>query len=61
MEKKKTKVIATRVTKQLAQAIEKYRRQGSYINTADLIRGALREKLQRDAPQLCKHFLKESN
>ena len=58
---KQTKVVATRVTQQFAQVIDEYCRQDAYINCADLIREALREKLQRDAPELYKHFLRRSN
>ncbi len=55
--KKKTKVIATRVTERYAQVLEEFARKDAYINCADLLRDALREKLQRDAPDLCKTFL----
>lgn len=57
MAKKKTKVIATRVTERYAQVLEEFARKDAYINCADLLRDALREKLQRDAPDLCKTFL----
>ncbi len=54
MVKQKTKVISTRVTQRYAQVLEEYARRDAYINCADLLRDALREKLQRDAPDLCK-------
>ncbi len=53
MKKKlKTKVIATRVTQRFAELIEEYCRQDAHVNPADLIRDALREKMQHDAPEL---------
>lgn len=57
MEKKKTKVIATRVTQRFGQLIDEFARKQAYINCADLIREALREKIRRDAPELCEQFL----
>ena len=57
MNKQKTKVIATRVTKQYAQLIEEFTQKEAYLNCADLVRDALREKLAKDAPELCKQFL----
>lgn len=55
--KQKTKVIATRVTQRYAQVLEEFARKDAYINCADLLRDALREKLQRDAPELCRQVL----
>jgi Arc/MetJ-type ribon-helix-helix transcriptional regulator len=49
--KNKTKVIATRVTKRFASLLEQHCRQDAYINFADFIRDALREKLRKDAPE----------
>lgn len=57
MAKQKTKVIATRVTQQYAQLIEEFSRKDAYLNCADLVRDALREKLARDAPELCKQLV----
>jgi Arc/MetJ-type ribon-helix-helix transcriptional regulator len=57
MNKQKTKVIATRVTQQYAQLIEEFTQKEAYLNCADLVRDALREKLAKDAPELCKQFL----
>lgn len=59
MAKQKTRVIATRVTERYAQVLEEYARKDAYINCADLLRDALREKLQRDAPDLCKTMFEE--
>jgi Arc/MetJ-type ribon-helix-helix transcriptional regulator len=54
--KQETKVIATRVTQQYAQLIEEFILSEAYLNCADLVRDALREKLERDAREMCKHF-----
>jgi Arc/MetJ-type ribon-helix-helix transcriptional regulator len=55
--KQKTKVVATRVTEHYAQVLEEYARKDAYINCSDLLRDALREKLQRDAPELYRQVL----
>jgi len=57
--KKNTKVIATRVTERFANLIEEYCSQDAYINCSDLIRNALREKIQQDAPELYKRLFLE--
>ena len=49
---KETKVVATRVTPQLAELIKEICRRDAHINPADFIRDAVREKIQRDAPEL---------
>jgi hypothetical protein len=58
MEKEKTKVVSTRVTQRFADLIEKYCRQDAHVNSADLIRDALREKIQHDAPELYAQLFK---
>jgi len=57
MNKKQTKVIATRVTECFAGLIEQHCKNEAYINCSDLIREALREKLQKEAPELYKKLL----
>jgi len=52
MKKEETRVIATRVTKRFAALLEEYCRQDAHVNLADLIRDAIREKIQKDAPEL---------
>jgi Arc/MetJ-type ribon-helix-helix transcriptional regulator len=47
-----TKVVATRVTPQLAELIKEICRRDAHVNPADFIRDAVREKIQRDAPEL---------
>jgi hypothetical protein len=52
MKKEETRVIATRVTLRFAQLLEQYCSQDAHVNLADLIRDAIREKIQREAPEL---------
>jgi len=61
MSKRKTKVIGTRVTPQLAEIIKEYCRRDAHINTADLIRDAVREKIQREAPELYRQLFQEAS
>ena len=56
----KTKVVATRVTPKLAELIDEFCRRDAYINESDLIRDALREKIQHDAPELYAQLFKET-
>jgi Arc/MetJ-type ribon-helix-helix transcriptional regulator len=58
---KQTKVVATRITQQFAQVLEEYCHKEAYINTADFIRTALREKLKHDAPEFYDNFLERCN
>lgn len=60
MEKEKTKVVATRVSQRFFDLIETYCRQDAHVNSADLIRDALREKIQRDAPELYRRLFEEA-
>jgi Arc/MetJ-type ribon-helix-helix transcriptional regulator len=55
--KNKTRVIATRVTERFANLLEQHCRKDAYINFADFIRDALREKLRKDAPERFKLLL----
>ena len=57
---KNTKVIATRVTRRCAELIEKYCSQDAHLNPADLIRDAIREKIQREAPEFYQQLFKEA-
>ena len=52
MEKRKLRVISTRITEPLAEVIEEYLRRDAHVTPADLLRDALREKLKRDVPDL---------
>ena len=55
---KETKVVATRVTPQLAELIKEICRRDAHVNPADFIRDAVREKIQRDAPELYSELFK---
>jgi Arc/MetJ-type ribon-helix-helix transcriptional regulator len=61
MKSKETKCVATRITLNLARLIEKYCERDAYVNLADFIRDAIREKLQRDAPDLYNRLFEEAN
>jgi len=52
-----TKVVASRVRPRFAQIMDICRRQDAYKNRSELIREALKEKLQRDVPDLYKRYL----
>jgi len=60
MDYERTKVVATRVTPNLARLIEEYCRRDAHVNPADFIRDAIREKIQRDAPKLYKKLFQEA-
>ena len=55
-----TKVVGARVPIRFAQIMEVCLRQKNYKDRSDLIRGALREKLQRDVPDLCIRYFGRS-
>ena len=50
--KQKTKVIATRIPHKFAEILEAYCKKEAYINLSDILRDALRNKIQCEAPQL---------
>ena len=52
MKNPESKVVSTRVTEPLAILIEKYLRLDAHVSLADFVRDAIREKLQRDVPEL---------
>lgn len=54
-----TKVVSTRVTLRLAKLIDKICK-NAHLNPADFIRDAIRDKLQREAPDLYHKFLQET-
>ena len=55
---KQTEVVATRVTPQLAELIKEICRRDAHVNPADFIRDAVREKIQRDAPELYRELFR---
>lgn len=56
MKKPKSVTVGTRITEPFAKILEEYVRRGAYVNLADLLRGALREKIRRDAPDLMENL-----
>jgi len=50
-----------RVPKTLKELLEKYVSADMHTNISEFTREALREKLQRDAPDLCKQLFKETS
>ena len=61
MEKRKDAFVAARVPKTLKELIQKIVSLDAHLNEADFVRDAIREKIQRDAPELYKQlFVKES-
>lgn len=57
--KNETKAVCTRVTLRLADLIDEFCK-CAYLNPADFIRDAIRDKLQREAPELYNKFLQET-
>lgn len=60
----RTRVVATRVTvrcAELIELIEEFCRRDAHVNPADFIRDAIREKLQRDAPELYRQLFMEDH
>jgi len=55
----RVKIIATRVTKPFAEVIENFVEMDSHLNVAEFMRDAMREKIQREAPELYKTMFKE--
>jgi len=56
----KTKTVATRITVNLARIMEEYCKRDAHVNISDFIRDAIREKLQRDAPELYRQLFLEA-
>jgi len=52
-------VLAFRVTKSLHKLIRMYLERDIHVNESDFIREAVREKIQRDAPELYKQLLEK--
>ena len=57
MKNPESKVVATRVTVPLVKVIEKYLHLAAHVTVADFVRDAIREKLQRDVPELYRGML----
>lgn len=59
MEKQKDAVVAARVSQTLKQLIQKYIAQDTHMNESELIRDAVRQKIQKEAPDLYRQLFKE--
>jgi len=59
MERQKNAQISARIPIPLKKLIGKYISIDTHINESDFIRDALREKIQRDAPQLYENLFRE--
>jgi len=55
----KTKVVSCRLPEKLAELLKRYCEADMHVNPADFIRDAIREKLERDFPEIRKFLLKE--
>lgn len=56
----KTKVVATRVTMKTAELIADFCKRDAHVNPADFIRDAIRDKLQKEAPELYRQLFEEA-
>jgi Arc/MetJ-type ribon-helix-helix transcriptional regulator len=56
MEKQQNAVIAARIPQTLKQLVAKFIERDTHINESDFLRDAVREKIQRDAPDLFKQL-----
>jgi len=61
MEKRKDAFIAARVPKTLKDLVQKIVTLDAHLNEADFVRDAIREKIQRDCPDLYKQLFKEAS
>jgi Arc/MetJ-type ribon-helix-helix transcriptional regulator len=50
--------VSFRIPKTLKEVIEQYVKSDLHVNASDFFREALREKIQRDAPELYKALVK---
>ena len=53
--------VSFRIPENLRQIIEKYVKCDLHINISDFFRDALREKIQRDAPELYRQLFQEAD
>ncbi|MCW4046858.1 MAG: ribbon-helix-helix domain-containing protein [Candidatus Bathyarchaeota archaeon] len=53
--------ISARIPKTLKKIMETYTAQDAHLNESDLIRDAVREKIQREAPELFAQLFKETS
>jgi hypothetical protein len=58
--KRETVVLACRVSKNFAKLVKEYCNLDMHLNPADLFRDAMREKIQRDAPDFYQRLFQEA-
>ena len=56
---KENNVISARVPNALKRLVQEYLQRDGHLNESDLIRDALREKIQREAPELYNRLFQE--
>ena len=56
---RETTVLSCRVSKRFADLVKEYCRLDMHLNPADLLRDAVREKIEKDAPDLYKKLFEE--
>jgi len=57
---KEAETVASRIPAKLRELMRAYIRQDTHLNESDFIRAAIREKIERDAPELMEGmFVKE--
>jgi len=59
--RKRDAYIGVRVPKRLKELIQKVVEVDAHLNEADFVRDAIREKIQRDAPELYKQLFKDAS
>jgi len=52
--------VGSKVPARLRELMEKFIEMDAHLNISDLIRDAVREKIQRDAPELYKSLFRET-
>jgi len=57
----KLKCMSVQVTESLAKIIQEYLKQDSYVSVSDFLRACIKEKLQRDTPDLYKRLYTPHN
>ena len=58
--KRETVVLACRVSKRFAKVVKEYCDLDAHLNPADVLRDSMREKIQRDAPDLYQKLFQEA-
>jgi len=58
--KRRTVVMSCRVSRRFAELIKRFCQLDGHINPADLLRDSVREKIQREAPELYRQLFQEA-